>query len=279
MLRKFARKWYPLLIIIGILAFWLVVNTLIYAPPRKSVVVAFDSYSILKGRDQYYLRIHEEANILPRSMSAVPVRDVYTTPSPAFQSIQEMQDSILGGKLTKENLYYIWQHFPYDSDNDFYILDPYNIPVPKIPSGMRLTWVNWHESSWSFYFHSTSDLWLSMDCCEQTKEHNIRDEVNNRLKQMKKYIYKTEQIQDRNATVYYHYSTTNQNWKEKTILYDLSSEGKQLLIYENYIYVKDTVIWYTDFFGIENGVYFTGRIDDADSRLSVEFLQSIGISP
>ena len=279
MLLKFARKWYPLLIIIGILAFWLVVNTLFYAPPRKSVVVAFDSYSILKGRDQYYLRIHEEANILPRSMSAVPLLSIVGTPSPEFRSIQEMQDSILGGKLTKENLYHIWQNFPYDSDRDFYILDPYNIPAPQIPSGMQLSWVVWGKSSCHFSFRSTSDLWISMDCCEQTKEHNVHTKFDQNLKKLKEYIYQTEQIQDRNATVYYHYDTIIENRKEKTILYDLSTEGKQLVIYERYNNVNDTVPAFTDFCGIENGVYFTGRIEDADSPLSVEFLQSIGIFP
>lgn len=118
-----------------------------------------------------------------------------------------------------------------------------------------------------------------MECYKQTKGHDVHAEFDNNLKYLKTYIYETEKIQDRNATVYYHYSTIVEDRKEKTILYDLSTEDKQLVIYERYDNVNDTVPNFTDYCGIENGVYFTGRIEDAESRLSVDFLQSLGISP
>lgn len=279
MQKKHIRKFIPLLVILLLVGCWMLSTFVIHAPPKKTVVAEFETYSILKAKDQYYLRIHVSEDTKPKTLSAVPILSIYRTPAPEFRSIQEMRHCILNGKLTQENLHYIWQHFPYDHDLDFYILDPYNIPVPQIPSHMYVNWVIWHESSCDFILRGSSGLWISMECCKQTEDHNVHAKFDSNLKRLKESIYKTEKIQDRNATVYYHYSTINQERKIKTVLYDLSTEGKQLVIYEHYDNPNDTVPAFTDFCGIENGVYFEGRIEDADSRLSVEFLQSLGISP
>lgn len=277
MLLKFARKWYPLVIIVSVLAFWLVANAIWHTPPKKTVVVSFDSYSILKAEDQYYLRIHEEANILNRTMSAVPLTSIAPDPNPKFVSAKSMKDSILGGTLTKEHLYYIWKHCLFDGDNDFYICDPYDIHEPFEPSDLHDYGVTWYGTYYRFHYKASNDYSMSIDCYELTKEHSVSGYIKNSIKNYQDRIYKTEQTPNGNATIYY-YAYDNGD-AHKICTYDVSTDSKQLMILERYPTVSSEIPSTTRICGIENGVYFEGYIESRNERPSVEFLQNIGISP
>lgn len=277
-MRRFIKKWYPLLIIVLLLAFWFAANAIWHTPPKKTVVVSFDTYSILKAEDQYYLRIHEGADILPKSMSAVPLTSILADPVPKFSSAQHMKQSILNGELTSENLYYIWKHCQFDGDNDFYICNPYEIRIPIQPKGLRANGVYWYGSNYSFSYRASSDYYMSIRCYTLTKEHDVYKAFDSEMQIVNRHLLYTEQVEDRNATVY-HYALTDIEPFDKKIMYDLSTEEKPLLILESYYNNTRTIPMDTQFCGIENGVYFIGRITSYNERPTIEFLQSLGISP
>ena len=80
-MRKSLLKWLPALVILLLVGCWMLSTFVIHAPPKKTVVAEFETYSILKAKDQYYLRIHDMSAIEPKSLSAIPMTSVAGRPS------------------------------------------------------------------------------------------------------------------------------------------------------------------------------------------------------
>lgn len=291
MQKKHIRKFIPLLVILLLVGCWLFNEFVIRRPAGKTVVAEFENYMILKTEDQYYLRMDDSKYVIKDSSgNKLPQKHAIYSP-PEFRSAQDMRDSILKGKLTEHNLGYIWQEFSWDGHGDYLIPDPYNITIPEDPYGTLLKSVSWAEDHLLFYYTNSIDQRVSINCYPLNKEHDVRSQFNEYLELQKEFICQTEQIDDRNATVYY---AQYEKYKSKYIIYDLSTEGKQLVIFEHYSGLEkfgkvdsgwdNPVPDYTEFCGIENGTFFTGRIYtdnnlDYGNRPSIKFLQSLGISP
>lgn len=277
MQRKHIRKWIPALAILLFVGWWMFATFVIHAPPKKTVVAEFKTYSILKAKDQYYLRIHDMSAIEPKSLSAIPMTSVAADRIPEFISAKHMKDSILGGKLSRYDLYYIWRHCKVDPDYDLFICDPYDIHEPLPLNGLPFSMVCWYGTHYDYGYRISRDYYWSITCYELTEEHNVYTAFDRDLELIKPYILYTEQIEDRNATVYYYKISGPGN--DKKILYDLSTQDKPLMILETYNDDAKTIPMRTEVCGIEHGVYFTAYITSYNERPSVEFLQSLGISP
>lgn len=275
---KHIRKWIPALLILLFLGYWFFADNVLFAPPKKTVVAQFETYSILTAKDQYYLRIHDMSAIESRSLSAVPMTSVAADRIPEFISAKHMKDSILCGKLSSYDLYYIWRHCKVDPDYDLLICDPYDIHEPRPLKGLPYSSVYWLGTYYSYSYRISSDHYWSISCYKLTKEHNVHTAFDREMEIVNKYLLYTEQTQDRNATVYY-YNIGGHGSNDKRILYDLSTQDKPLIINETYNDEAKTIPMDTQVCGIENGVYFTVSITSYNERPSVEFLQSLGISP
>lgn len=279
-MRKSLLKWLPALVILLLVGCWMFNEYVIRRPPGKVVVAEYEDYTILKRKDQYYLRL-DDSKYVQKSSSGKPLLTYHPYSTPKFRSAQDMRDSILKGKLTEDELGFIWQELPWDGHGDYLIPDPYNITIPKDPYGTQLNCVCWHGDHLYFYYTNSLEQLVSINCYPLTKEHNVYSAFNEYLDRKEEYICKTEQTEDRNATVYY---AQYEQREAKYIVYDLNAEGKQLRILEEYSSWDSEAPEYTEFCGIENGTYFSGRVTinrpvNYIKRLSVEFLQSLGIEP
>ena len=192
-----------------------------------------------------------------------------------------MKNRILGGKLSQTALYYLWKHCPFDGDNDFYICNLDDIREPAHPAGLPLVSVSWYGSYYTFGCKPSSDYSMYISCYKLTKNHNVHTAFNHYLDYHEKYLSKTEQIPEQNATVYY-YKYNETKPPAKIVIYDLSTGNKPLVVFERYDSENWTVPERIEFCGIENGVYFKGIIISSifsDERPTLEFLQNLGISP
>ena len=281
MQKKHIRKFIPLLVILLLVGCWLFNEFVIRRPAGKVVVAEYEDYTILKRKDQYYLRL-DDSKYVRKDSSGNKLPQTHATYSPpTFRSAQDMRDSILKGKLTEHNLGYIWQEFSWDGHGDYLIPDPYNITIPKDPYGTQLYWVHWAVDYLYFYFSNSLGYIVEFYSYPLNKEHSVRSQTDKYVEWQKEYICKIEQVEERDATVYY----VQQNQvATKFVVYDINTEGKELRIMEKYPSWDSKIPSYTEFWGIENETYFRGTVkiknaSDAKERLSIEFLQSLGISP
>ena len=245
------------------------------------VIASHEDYSIVTDDDGCYLVFDEkgkfanDVNDLSASIAA---------PSLSFKSIEELRDKMLEGKLSVEEKTTI-QKFSKDDAGKIKTMDFDNLYTPLVPTDSEIGAVSWSGGE-LYTFYIDSEICSSMKLRvlnESNYASSFKNQYEDKLHNNDLVdIYKTETIEDRNATVYYHTTIAGEL---KAIQYTLEVNEGKLTISETYqirmedssIEVSETVPSSIEIFGELNDTYFYCTLYHFTERPSVEWLSSFGL--
>ena len=234
------------------------------APITQTVIAENTNYSVISFGDRHYINIKKEPLGLVRG-------------SVIFNSLHEMKDAVIRGKLTEEQLMTV-ASFEKNEDGSIKICDMQKLYTPKAPEGFDVSKVTWSGETYQFILQNNgivvSFSYLTEDgyTAKYEKSKNFEDNKNIT-------VQKTENIGERNAVATY-YTTSVASIKKLT--YDIKVNDTVLHVEEEYILeIKNNVLETSEtvphniaIYGEnkENGTRFFVYISNLAERPSAEWL-------
>ncbi|MBE6639430.1 MAG: hypothetical protein E7616_08300 [Ruminococcaceae bacterium] len=234
-------------------------------------------YEIEMIDGQYYLVFEDEK--YKNNVNASQVEPYLT-----FSSVAEMKDKVLNGKLTEEEIKTM-STFTKDSASKIRIPNLEKVYTPIVPENITCS-----ASVWMNSVGYSVEL-LSKDCYVSLFEVQSKERYEEKLKETKDKLHnnklvtitKTEQTDDRDATVYWY---TTSSGELKKIEYTIVTEKAELFVTETYclrlnhdlMAVSDTIPQGVQIHGNLGDRYFYCSVYECTERPSVEWLSSFGLA-
>lgn len=279
MFRKHWPKFIPILLVLFILIAGTIYRGIFRAPLNKNVVARFPHYTIKELDGQYYFRANQTGSgnwgTYSSSLAHYPERFIFT-------SAQEMQNYLLGGKLTEDQVRYIYYATSaIDWEYDLYICDPVHIFHPVFEKELYTSTVEWTPLSYIYTLRgsvgNTASIKLTICGSKENYETTVENIYNYHLEFHKDYLDHVEN--DAAGATVHHYKGTQLS---QIRAYPLQCSSGTITVVERY-YDNSAVPESIAFFGYHNGAHFVGKCDtqfiktyEANYR---EILQSLEIFP
>ena len=234
------------------------------APITETVIAENANYSVVSFGNRHCISIKKEPSGLVRG-------------SVIFDSLREMKDSVINGKLTEEQLMTV-ASFEKNEDGSIKICDMQKLYAPKAPAGFEVSKVTWSGETYAFILQNNG---IAVSLTYLTEDgYNAKYEESKSFADNKNItVQKTENIAERNAVATY-YTTSVASIKKLT--YDIKIDDTVLHIEEEYILeIKNNVLETSEtvphdisVYGEnkENGTRFFVYVSDLAERPSIEWL-------
>lgn len=202
---------------------------------------------------------------------------------PTYTSLNAMKRGILSGKFTKNQLATLSVTGTLNSSGDLVITNLDLLFEAKLPEDMGYYAIHWMGDQYSFSIDSNG----IMGKRPNGGFYYLPDEeaYNQRIAAENAMLFENDELEflleetdaERDGTVY---TWQYNGYTTKRIIYTCESEGKELLVHEQYYTEQssevphDIQIW-----GKENGAWFYVYLRDFDERPSYEWVTSFGLKP
>ncbi len=273
------------LYIIGILCIILVfygIVTIDNAPEnwRKTanIVAENEHYALSTDSGKFFLHYKGEEP-LPDGITSAQMSLYLQYPS--FSSVADMKEGIISGAISSLERDSLWDGARKDQAME--ICDLNNLYSLQMPRNTLLKKVTWFGDSYSFTFESNDIRGEIKQLRGTLSGADAREEFQNSILSDKTIRWE-KQIEDRNAieTEYFTFSS-----RMKHLKYDISLPDRTIHVLETYLLrsnflsneASSDIPWLVYFWGEQQGLSFYGTLTELESRPSVEWLSSFGLTP
>ena len=253
-------------------------------PDDAERIARNDGYDIWRSGSSYYLEGRGE------SASTSSGQGLQATDWPVFSSLKTMKDAILSGNVPESRSI---NRAIQRNDGVLRMCNLDSLYEPALPSRMHYDRVSWQLDKYTFHIKGAGwDGYLFFETADDFQSrlsgHAGRHESILRINE-RYYVERLHAIDpDKNAEVVYYTITTG---TFSRVLYSFELDGKTLYIdeawngacpyaYENSQHASDPgSLVMINFFGQQDGIYFSGYITGRDEMPSDEWVQSFGLKP
>lgn len=202
---------------------------------------------------------------------------------PEFVSIAEMRHGIILGPFSEQELASLAGRDT-NPEGEILICDPNRLYECTAPEEFDLAYISWRGTFYTFVLTSKTSRGAITCLDEKDYLENLKNSYQSFLNQSSVTVTEQNSILDRSTTVYY---CQTSKAKRKYICYEISVKGKKMYVQEEYLLenqysdemVSDKVPHSIQFWGTENGSYFSGYLYNLTERPSVAWLKQFGLVP
>jgi hypothetical protein len=239
---------------------------------EAKTVAETDLYSVVTYEDGSYgirvsNKIYNQAQLADNN-NGMPL-------SIKYESVQEMRDSVLGGKFTETELVWMQKHYPKNAYGEVTLFDPNELYHIVLPGNGRLNAVSFYGEEYNFGFEAgffSGTLRVSSKERYEEYEKKYHPEKSTTMK-----LLWTEDDPNTQGKIYY--METSIGVVIKYTVFPVSGEyGKFTVCQKETITGSDPSAW-AYYWGEYNGTYVTGHIQTLIERATPEWFQNFGLKP